>query len=110
MDDAFHKTILIVVLFAVFLGLANYFQYKVAPRRQARLRYRRRRPGTATDSPEGVEAPEEGAPGASSGPELELPPEPPPGGLLSRWSIWTSVLALLLSLVALGVMWFAARQ
>ncbi|MDF1561753.1 MAG: hypothetical protein P1V51_01845 [Deltaproteobacteria bacterium] len=93
MDAAFQKTILIVVLFAVFLGLANYYQYKVAGGSSGRRRRRRR----------GAVLPEEGEPAAE-----ELPP--PARVFMGRWSIWASAIALLLCGLALLLMWMATVQ
>ncbi len=94
MDTPLNQTILIVVLFTVFLGLANYYQYRLRDGGGGggRLRYRRRGPATS-----------------SSGDDEGLSPDSPKG-LLSRWSIWGSVVALLVCILALFLTWLATLQ
>lgn len=89
-DETLQKYLLVVVLFGVFLVMANLWAYKTgaggALSRRGRRRHRRR-PRLAPE-------------------ESEEPPEAP--GLLSRWSIWLSVGAMAVCMAALLVMWYAA--
>lgn len=91
--EAFDKTLLIVILFAVFVVLANVWHFKTrrtaAARRLARHRRRLRREG-------GAEAEEV--------PEPEIPPQP----FWAKWSPALSIVALLLCIASLFLMWYMA--
>ena len=92
--EAFYKYVLIFVLFAVFVLLANVWHFTRGNRGQGRrlARHRRRLRRHATQQ------------GETPPVEPELPPQP----WWSKWSPAVSIIALLLCIAALFLMWYAA--
>ncbi len=97
-QDTFWKYVLVVVLFAAFLGLAGLQSRWSIPRRRIR---RRRRPPPSREDP-GTGAPDATLQ-AEAGPTAE--PEPLPR---SRFPVGLALVAMLLCIAALAVMWYAA--
>ena len=89
-QDTFWKYVLVVVLFAAFLGLAGLQSRWSVPRR----RPHRRRRHPPSPRPEGA-----GDPGSAA------EPEPLPR---SRFPVGLALVAMLLCIAALAVMWYAA--
>lgn len=91
-EETFIKYVVVVVLFAAFLLLANVWHYQNRGRLELQSQRRRRRRSAAGRArvAEGTEEPDEGRP-----------------SFWSRALPWLSIVALVVCIAALAVMWYA---
>jgi len=114
-EIAFQKYIFVVVLFVIFVALANLWHYRESKDKGIRLRYRQRRARARAQrelAKTGLESGLDGLP--SPGAQDREPPQEDSGAdratsFMWRFSPWFSLAAVAVSLIALGMLWFATE-